>query len=398
MTFRFSCFAALVLCAPLWAQAPQFSGTTADVVAWNFAGFNAIPEARQAELARALADLDAEVVAAVEVNPDNVVHDVAAALTELGTCYDALILDQTANQNIGVLFKCEVQVTNPRLVPGSDDGNRGLRSAFAVDVRMGEFDFLMVVLHLKAGRNSSERDTRNRQVPHIATFIATETAGGERDVLVVGDYNMIPGDDATNFDGLNPSQFLRFVSSEDLDGQFSHLSSGSGCDDGNLLDGFAVSRVHTTEYIEGSLRIYPVHRAVGMSLCDFRSVVSDHLPLIARFRVSTDDDGDGESVRIVALLPNPVNSDHNAEQVTLRNLGDVDVSLTGWQVADDDGNSFLLSGTIAAGATLVVTLDRRAMLNNDGDDVRLISPHGLEHSVNYDGLVTSGQTLLFPTP
>lgn len=176
MTFRFSCFAGLVLCAPLWAQAPQFSGTTADVVAWNFAGFNAIPEARQAELARALADLDAEVVAAVEVNPDNVVHDVAAALTELGTCYDAIILDQTANQNIGVVFKCEVEVTNPRLVPGSDDGNRGLRSAFAVDVRMGEFDFLMVVLHLKAGRNSSERDTRNRQVQHIATFIATETA------------------------------------------------------------------------------------------------------------------------------------------------------------------------------------------------------------------------------
>lgn len=42
-----------------------------------------------------------------------------------------------------------------------------------------------------------------------------------------GDYNMIPGEDQTNFDAMNPSNFLRFVSSEDLAGQIS-LASGSG--------------------------------------------------------------------------------------------------------------------------------------------------------------------------
>lgn len=389
---------ALALSAPSWALAQQFTSTTADVVAWNFKGFTPISDAQRGELTRVLLDVDAEIVAAVEVNPDNVVHDVAAELTELGTCYDARILAQTASQNIGVIFKCEVQVTNPRLVPNSDDGNSALRKAFAVDVRMGEFDFVMILLHLKSGRSSSDRDTRDRQVAHLASFIAVETAGDERDVLVVGDYNMIPGQDDSNFNAMNPSNFLRFISSEDLTGEFSHLS-GSGCDDGNLLDGFAISDNHTGEYIEASLRIYPMQRAVDMTLCEFRDDVSDHLPLIARFRIREDDDGigaGGGGVRIVAVLPNPSGSDHHAEQVTLRNLGTTDVSLDGWRVADDDGNSFLLSGTIAAGATRVITLDRTAMLNNSGDEVLLLSPNGLEHNVTYDGNAQNGQTITFP--
>jgi hypothetical protein len=346
--------------------------------------------------------LDAEVVAAVEVNPDNVVHDVAAALTENGTCYDAVILDQTANQNIGVIFKCGTEVSNPRLVPGSDDGNNGLRKALAVDVRVGNFDFLMIVLHLKASRGATERATRDRQAAHIADFIESATAGGERDVLVIGDYNMIPGDDDSNFDEMNPDGFLRFVSSDDLAGQFSHLDGTGDCDGGNLLDGFAISADHTGEYIEGSLRIFPMHRALNRSLCDFRGQVSDHLPLIARFRILVDDDGaaqddaDGEGVRIVAALPNPVNSDHNAEQVTLRNFEDQPVSLAGWFFADDDGNDFGLSGTISGQSTRVITLERPAMLNNNGDELRLVSPDGLQHTVTYsEDQVTSGQTIAF---
>ena len=401
MKLRHLILAAAVLWVPAGAAGQEFTRATATVVAWNFSGFEAIPATRQALLARVLLDLDAEVVAAVEVNPDDAIHDVAARLTELGTCYDARILDQTARQNVGLLFKCGVQVTNPRLIPGSDDGNASLRRAFAVDVRVGQFDFLMLVLHLKAGRTSSDRAIRDRQVQPIASFLAAELAGGERDVLVVGDYNMIPGADSSNFNGLNSGNLLRFISSEDLAGQFSHLAEGGSCDDGNLLDGFAVAQTHTTEYIEASLRIYPTHRVLGMSLCAFREDVSDHLPLMARFRILADDDGAGpvvagNGVRIIALLPNPVGSDHFTEQVTLRNSGNADVSLAGWRIVDEEGNEFPLSGTIAAGATQVLTLARSAMLNNDGDEVRLLSPGGPVQTVRYDGPVQSGQTVTPP--
>jgi hypothetical protein len=68
----------------------------------------------------------------------------------------------------------------------------------------------------------------------------------------------------------------------------SHISGGRY---GNLLDGFAISREHTgREYIEASLRIFPMNRAMKYSLGDYEHRVSDHLPLVARFRVTEDDD------------------------------------------------------------------------------------------------------------
>jgi hypothetical protein len=390
-----------VLFASTGLEGQQPGRTTGAVVAWNFAGFGAIPASRQALIVKSLLDLDPEVVAAVEVNPDEAIHDVAAALTELGSCYDALILDQTARQNIGVLFKCGIQVVNPRLIPNSDDGNASLRKALAVGVRIGEFDFLLVVLHLKAGRTAGDRQIRDRQVQRIASFIAAQLAGDEKDVLVVGDYNMIPGADAANFNGLNPANQLRFISSEDLIGQFSHLSEGSGCDDGNLLDGFAIARTHTVEYIEASLRIYPMNRPFGQALCAFRESVSDHLPLIARFRILADDDdaapvSGGDGVRIIELLPNPVGSDNFAERITLRNSTTAEVSLEGWRITDEGGNEFALSGTIAAGATRSIRLERSAMLNNDGEEIRLLSPSALVQTLRYSGPVQSGQTVTPP--
>ena len=57
--------------------------------------------------------------------------------------------------------------------------------------------------------------------------------------------------------------------------------------------------------------------------------------------------------------------------VTIRNSGSGDVSLAGWSVSDDDGNEVPLTGTISAGAERVITLTHSAMLNNDGDEVRL---------------------------
>ena len=74
----------VVLCLPVLGVASEFSSSTVDVVAWDFKGFNPIDPDQQAELVRLLADLDAEVVAVVEVNPNNVAHDEATELTELG--------------------------------------------------------------------------------------------------------------------------------------------------------------------------------------------------------------------------------------------------------------------------------------------------------------------------
>ena len=127
---------------------------------------------------------------------------------------------------------------------------------------------------------------RDSQAQAIAAFIQTATTGAEKDVIVAGDYNMIPGQDQSNFTNMNPNNFLNFVS-DSLAGEFSHIGSSGP---GNLLDGFAISQAHTSEYIADSLRIVPMNDILGLSLMDYRNTVSDHLPLDAVFRITEDDD------------------------------------------------------------------------------------------------------------
>jgi endonuclease/exonuclease/phosphatase family metal-dependent hydrolase len=227
------------------------------------------------------------VLALVEINPDSIVDQITAELKSIGICYKRAIVNQTARQNIAVIYKCDVELSNPRLIDGSDNNNSHLRKAFVADIKVGEFDFILIALHMKAGRGSSNRGVRDNQAVAIANFIQSATAGDEKDVLVVGDYNMIPVEDASNFTNMNPTNFLNFIS-DSLANQFSHISSSGTA--GNLLDGYAISRQHTDEYIGESIRIIQLHTVLGLQLLDYRNTVSDHLPMEAVFLITEDDD------------------------------------------------------------------------------------------------------------
>ena len=53
----------------------------------------------------------------------------------------------------------------------------------------------------------------------------------------------------------------------------------------NLLNGFAISRTYCTEYVRGSLRLFPMHWTMDMGREKYRTQVSDHLPFVATFRI-----------------------------------------------------------------------------------------------------------------
>jgi len=292
LTFRHHVSAALLALAclgvssPTAAQCPAFADATAEIVTWNLGGLPAIPLAKAPVYANAIADLDAEVLVLVEVNPDAIVGEIIAELNNRGLCYQRAMLPQSAQQNLAVLAKQGVSLTNPRLVAGSDAGNRHLRQALAVDLRLGSFDCVLVAVHLKAGRGRDDRAERDLQAAAVARFIDEAMAGAEDDIVVIGDGNMVPGEDASNFQQLNPTGYLRVLSDE-LAGQISHINADGG---GSLLDCCAVSAAHTTEVLAGSLRIVPLHTVLDLTPLEFRAQVSDHLPLEATFRISRDDD------------------------------------------------------------------------------------------------------------
>lgn len=278
--------------ALLWLTSAGVSSVMADtarIAGWNLGGFNAIPAAKLDQIVAGLEFLDADIVVLSELNPLAHAEAIAARLSAPGgPCYKSAAPDQPlARQEIGFVFKCDVTVSFTGLVIGSDLEKQGYRNGAVVHAAVGNFDFVLVGLHLKAGRTASDRALRSEQLKIISGFTQGVLAGGEKDVLIVGDYNMIPGVDDANFATLNADGALRCVSSEDLAGTFSHIGTNGP---GELLDGFCITTVDAAEYDDGSVAIVPLHEQMGLTLGQFRSQVTDHLPILATFTIDTDHD------------------------------------------------------------------------------------------------------------
>jgi len=271
-------------------------GQTARIVGWNIKGVDEIPKARANRIAKIIKEkIKADLIVLTEVNPNSAAERIAQ---ELGSDYKAVILEQkpTTIQNIAFVYKSNVSVTDAQLIKGSDlPEEERSREALAAKVKIGNFDFILIGVHLKSSRDRKEREMRTRQCKVIAKFIKEQTKGKEKDVLVVGDYNMIPREDVLtpndeeNFNALS-DDFLRFVSTDFLRGQASHISK---CDPfkGNLLDGYAISKKFTeVEYIPKSTKLLSPAELWNGDCKSYNRNVSDHFPVVSEFNVELPDD------------------------------------------------------------------------------------------------------------
>jgi len=261
--------------------------STAKIAAWNIAGFNPASDEKFENQVEGLVILDAEVVALVEVKPFSQMERFVDSLAAKGLVYHSVMLPQSGDLNIGVLFKDGVTAGVPEFIPGSDLGDSTKRKALAVQMQIGEFDFLLIAVHFKSGRSASDEATRDQQCQVIGEFIEEFRDSIREDILLVGDFNMIPGQDVSNFHHLGGDDVMDFLSSWDLQARFSHILPKGRA---NLLDGFAITRTFATEYIRGSLRLFPMHWTMDMGRATFRTEVSDHLPFVASFRIDRDRD------------------------------------------------------------------------------------------------------------
>jgi exonuclease III len=262
---------------------PQF---TAKVAVWNIAGFHTISAERRKKQALALKILDAEFVTLIEVRPISYIEDLVAELNQDGNYYEYAIAEQNADLNIGFIFKRGVEVTNLEFISGSDLNNDEYRRALMADVKIGALDFKVIGVHLKSGRGSDEQKIRDSQCQVIAEKIEELRDQSREDILLLGDFNMIPGQDVSNFHYLGGEDTMDFVSSWDLQDRYSHILEQGRA---NLLDGYAISRTYFTEYIRGSLQLFPMHWTLNIGREAFRDEVSDHLPFVASFRIISRD-------------------------------------------------------------------------------------------------------------
>lgn len=270
-----------------------FEKTTATVAAWNLCTFEPLSDERIEKQAKGLALLDAEMVTLVEIKNLDHLQKLKTHLAGWGVEYDFDFVPQNDPgggrdpMHIGVLFKRGVDVQNSFLLDGSDLGQNSFRRAYVCDVKIHRFDFKLIGVHLKSSRDFANQQIRDEQCKVIGAFIKELRGDSDRnpDILLMGDFNMIPGQDTSNFFHLGADDIMDFVSSWDLQERFSHiLPSGRE----NLLDGFAISRRFSTEYIKGSLRLFPMHWHMGIGQAKYREEVSDHLPFVASFLMNRD--------------------------------------------------------------------------------------------------------------
>lgn len=272
----------------------EFNHSIIRAAVWNLAGYSmpgkpvgiSARSRKAGKQAEGLALLDAEFVTLVEVSPATYIETLVEKLAAYGVAYNYTLLPQhRGNIHIGFLHKPGIKVTNPRFIAGSEGAYSNGRQALAVDIKIAKLTATVIGVHLKSGRDRPEQQLRDSQCMAIGDYVTKlqDTPGTKRRaVFMMGDFNMIPGQDTSNFHHLGGDDVMDFVSSWDLQDRFSHILEKGRA---NLLDGFAVSRKFSTDYIKGSLRLFPMHWTMDMGREAFRKQVSDHLPFVASFKL-----------------------------------------------------------------------------------------------------------------
>jgi uncharacterized protein YukJ len=90
-------------------------------------------------------------------------------------------------------------------------------------------------------------------------------------------------------------------------------------------------------------------------------------------------EADGQAIRILAAMVNPIGGAPERETVLLLNASPSAVDLTGWSLADRNKQACALpSGPLAAGQTLSVVLKNGVALGNKGGAITLLDRAGLK--------------------
>ena len=293
--------------------------------------------------------------------------------------------------------------------------------------------FFVMVHHAKSRLGGRAVTDPRREGAAAALVQVLEERFDERDFVLLGDFNDNPDDRSLNI--LETGNPTAAGGVEEEDGPFlmnlmdalvaaDHVSHGRDALDisgdrintidqgsrvrndinrGNnthtgdiLFDQLLIPMRMKDRYVAGSAKVFDRPIALEGTA---NTQASDHLPVFADFALGAESPEPVAGVRIASLLPDPTGIDAGREQITIVNRTGSALSLTGWTLRDRGQNVFVLSGSVDANGSLVVTLSPNTMpLNNAGDEVFLIDANGLiRHKVAYDAAhVLPGVVITFP--
>lgn len=261
------------------------AGESAHIASWNLDGNNPISINRLNNISTGLKILKADIVVLSNVNTFSRGKWLATSLSyDLDPCHKAITPEQPrTDQAISFLMKCEVEVLSSGMIMGSDLGKQGYRNAAFIHARINEFDFMLIGVHLKEGRSDEAKAERKEQLERIGIFAQSAIAMGERDILIVGDYNLDYETERESLDVLK-AQGLSFI--------FPSSAYGENLfDKSAAFNDMGVSINDQLEFSPGMIkRINDMPRRLGMSEENYKNKVTRFMPVIAQFETSNDYD------------------------------------------------------------------------------------------------------------
>ena len=261
---------------------PRGQENALEVATWNLEYFPQTVNTVE-EVARIIEALDIDLYAIQEINDTTAFRDLLGRLPEYDGRFSSDVYSWGYLKTGLIYRRSQISVSRVRQI-FEDDWYAFTRPPLVADVaaqRSGaRFDFVLIVLHLKAGSDADDRNRRQEAVEKLKTYLDDEIASGqEKDYLVVGDWN-------DELDDAGDNVFTAFLN--DLDNYRFLTASLAGKQQqasfpryGTLIDHILISRDALAEYDGGSTETLRLDEEVD----GYEIRISDHRPVMAVFPV-----------------------------------------------------------------------------------------------------------------
>ena len=230
-------------------------------------------------LAEVIENIKADIIGLQEIENEAALKRVMKYLPD----YDYFIGNTGYIQNPAVVFKKGLDVKFvENYKPLAVEKNK-TRSGLVVSVRKGNFDWLMMIVHLKSTSRYDSTDAmrlasfdmRCRQAEILRKWAdSTALNTNEKDIMIVGDFN----DNPTRFKTQNMQPLV-------YDSTYKFLTdSYRSCANPNwdMIDHIVVNKSAISRFLINSLFVYNIYHAYTKSEIE---KISDHCPVIVAFDV-----------------------------------------------------------------------------------------------------------------
>jgi endonuclease/exonuclease/phosphatase family metal-dependent hydrolase len=250
----------------------------ASIATWNIEQFPKTSET-VARVVQHLETLAPTVIAVQEIASEPGFAELDAALAD----YEGLLNDDPgAFIRVGLLYRSEVVTVSDVETLFPDQWLQFPRPPLKARLTVATdppFDFVIVVVHLKAQLDAESEERRRQACVMLSQWLDGQLANGtEQDFMVVGDFNDKITDPPewnvfTSFlDAPDKFRFLTMPAAEA--GEYSYIPFQS------FIDHILVTNDALDEYGNGETTVLHLDEQEP----DYRTVISDHRPVIARFR------------------------------------------------------------------------------------------------------------------